>query len=79
VAVEKQVETGKGRRGKEKGKKAASGRGKKKVSLGGTQHEVRGGEVQKRGQEFAAVEGSWWLRDSVIEELKGRTWLAGRQ
>jgi anaphase-promoting complex subunit 1 len=79
VVAEKQVETGKGRRGKEKGKKAASGRGKKKVSLGGAQHEIGVAELQKEGRDVGPVEASWWLRDSVIEELKGRTWLAGRQ
>jgi anaphase-promoting complex subunit 1 len=24
-------------------------------------------------------DGGWWMRDSAIEMLKGRTWLAGRE
>ncbi|KAK4120531.1 hypothetical protein N657DRAFT_156730 [Parathielavia appendiculata] len=79
VVAEKQGESGKAKRAKEKGKKkTASGRGKK-VSLGVSKHDSRGGEQETEGHDVSAVEASWWLRDSAIEELKGRTWLAGRR
>jgi anaphase-promoting complex subunit 1 len=68
---------GKGRRGKDKGKKTAPGRGKKKVSMGVAQHETEIGGGKKPGD--VSVKDSWWLRDSVIDELKGRTWLASRE
>ncbi|KAK4101235.1 hypothetical protein N658DRAFT_486268 [Parathielavia hyrcaniae] len=80
VEAEKQGgESGKGRWAKEKGKKTASGRSKKKVSLGVAQHDIRGDEQEVESRDAGAVEASWWLKDSAIEELKGRTWLAGRQ
>jgi anaphase-promoting complex subunit 1 len=68
---------GKGRRGKDKGKKTAPGRGKKKVSMGIAQHETEIDGGKKPGD--VLVKDSWWLRDSVIDELKGRTWLASRE
>ncbi|KAF7555133.1 hypothetical protein G7046_g6627 [Stylonectria norvegica] len=33
-------------------------------------------ELASRGPE---EEGTWWMRDSVIEGLKGKVWLAGRE
>ncbi|KAK5657541.1 hypothetical protein OQA88_3114 [Cercophora sp. LCS_1] len=46
--------------------KEADKKGKKKVSL------------ELDGEKDDAGQGGWWLRDSVVEELKGATWLAGR-
>jgi len=42
---------------------------------------LREGEQQEKKVEEmeGAPQGGWWLRDSVVEELKGRTWLAGRE
>jgi anaphase-promoting complex subunit 1 len=77
--VEKQqsatAEGGKGRKDKGKGKKTASGRGKKKVSMGAALHE----EAEKKADDVGPVEAAWWLRDSAIDELKGKTWLARRE
>lgn len=76
--VEKQpavAEGGKGKKDKGKGKKTASGRGKKKVSMGAALHE----EQEKKADEVGPAEAAWWLRDSAIDELKGKTWLAGRE
>ncbi|POS73766.1 hypothetical protein DHEL01_v207839 [Diaporthe helianthi] len=35
-----------------------------------------GGEDEDEGSGGAEEEGSWWLRDSVVEMLKGKAWLA---
>ncbi|EAQ90419.1 hypothetical protein CHGG_02354 [Chaetomium globosum CBS 148.51] len=71
-------EGGKGRKEKGKGKKTGSGRGKKKVSMGAAllQEDV---SVEKKGDDVGPVDAAWWLRDSAIDELKGGTWLAGRE
>lgn len=82
-----QQQSGRGGRGgrAKKSVAGAGGRGKKKVSLGAAVHEEQQRhrqEEEKRGGDEGGgddgVEASWWLRDSVVEELKGRTWLAGR-
>ncbi|KAK4141020.1 uncharacterized protein C8A04DRAFT_31456 [Dichotomopilus funicola] len=65
-----------GRKEKGKGKKTVSGRGGKKKVLVGVDTAALSATVN---DEIEAVEGTWWLGDSVIEELKGRTWLAGRE
>lgn len=80
VVDKTEAEEGKGRK---KGKTPAKN-GKKKVSMsvgvegqgGGKSEGVVGG----RERELDAVERGevWWMRDSVIGELKGRAWLAGR-
>ncbi|KAL2130934.1 hypothetical protein VTI74DRAFT_5739 [Chaetomium olivicolor] len=87
----KEVEEGVGSKGKRgggsKGKKTAAGaagRGKKKVSMGAATawdelDRVREDEVGKRMADISGVGPLWWLKDSVIEELKGKTWLAGRE
>ncbi|KAK4244968.1 hypothetical protein C7999DRAFT_16812 [Corynascus novoguineensis] len=77
--AEKQHEEVEKAKGKGKGKKAGSGRGKKKVSLGVTTQEATSAEQEKTTDEITAMDGAWWLRDSAIEELKGMTWLAGRE
>lgn len=66
-------------RGKGKAKKGSSGRGRKKVSLGAPTAEAGSAEQEAKMDEVAAMDGAWWLRDSAIDELKGRTWLAGRE
>lgn len=80
-------EVGKGKRDKGKGKKTSggAGRGKKKVSLGPSVNVEEGLDSgaavqEEKGSEVGGNETwSWWLRDSAIEELKGRAWLAGRE
>ncbi|KAK1760295.1 hypothetical protein QBC47DRAFT_366829 [Echria macrotheca] len=54
---------------KRKGKGKATKKGKKKVSL----------EPAESIETALEKDNGWWLRDSAIEELKGMTWLAGRQ
>ncbi|KAL2187833.1 hypothetical protein L209DRAFT_753981 [Thermothelomyces heterothallicus CBS 203.75] len=66
-------------KGKGKAKKGSSGKNKKKVSLGAPAPEAGSSEQEKKADEVAAMDGAWWLRDSAIDELKGRTWLAGRE
>jgi len=66
--------TSKGR----KGKKTAVGRGKKKVSLGLPEHGTIRDAVDKNQGNQKAI-GSWWMKDSVIDELKGTLWLASRE
>ncbi|KAK4034246.1 hypothetical protein C8A01DRAFT_39255, partial [Parachaetomium inaequale] len=53
-------------------------RGKKKVSMGVALHDGDAAE-KKVEDEAGPVENAWWLGDGAIEELKGRTWLAGRE
>lgn len=88
------IGTGKKEKGKVVGLgTAGTGRkGKKKVSMSvdqpgtGVGQEGGGGTgrekvaVPEHERELDAVEKGevWWLRDSAIEELKGRTWLAAR-
>jgi anaphase-promoting complex subunit 1 len=36
-------------------------------------------DPQFEADQEAEKEGIWWMRDSVIEELKGKVWLAGRE
>jgi anaphase-promoting complex subunit 1 len=38
-------------------------------------------EVEQEDDQDATVEdgGVWWMRDSVIENLKGMVWLASRE
>lgn len=87
VETEGKVGAGRGRKGKEKGRKggsgsgSGSGRGKKKVSMGAVVHEGEQQQQEKKevqDEEGLQVQAGWWLRDSVVEELKGKTWLAGR-
>ncbi|KAL2262989.1 hypothetical protein VTK26DRAFT_8718 [Humicola hyalothermophila] len=70
------------------GSGSGAGRGKKKVSLGPPVDVEEGGTAggrdaaagkERNASELGEAEASWWLRDSAIEELKGRTWLAGRE
>lgn len=74
---------GRKRRDKGKGKKSESRKGKKKVSVGTAAFAEPGSasaQEKKVGPSGSGrMEGSWWLRDSAIEELKGRTWLADRE
>lgn len=71
------------RREKSRSRKGGAARGKKKVAVGHAEEpEAAGrapGEEKAGGAGGEGVERSWWLRDSVIEELKGKTWLAGRE
>ncbi|KXX73439.1 Negative regulator of mitosis [Madurella mycetomatis] len=74
---------GRKRRDKGKGKKSESRKGKKKVSVGTAAFAEPGSastqekKIEPSGS--GGMEGSWWLRDNAIEELKGQTWLAGRE
>ncbi|KAK0725562.1 hypothetical protein B0H67DRAFT_607790 [Lasiosphaeris hirsuta] len=71
-AVREEITARKGKKGKSG---AVSKKGKKKVSLEPPEEE-RVVTVMDPGEE---KENGWWLRESAIEELKGMTWLAGRQ
>ncbi|KAK4195518.1 hypothetical protein QBC40DRAFT_19851 [Triangularia verruculosa] len=62
-------------KGKKKGKTPAS-KGKKRVSMSVGQQETSG---EKRELDMVERGDAWWMRDSAIEELKGRAWLAGRE
>ena len=64
---------------KGKTKKTDVRKGKKKVSMKPTADEepvVAAPETEVGAPE---KDNGWWLRDSAIEELKGKTYLAGRQ
>ncbi|KAK3312910.1 putative APC1 protein [Apodospora peruviana] len=62
---------------KEKGKgKSVKGGKRKKVSVATPLETVDAATV---GQVADNGGYSWWLRDSIIDELKGRAWLAGRE
>ncbi|KAL2266823.1 hypothetical protein VTJ83DRAFT_6175 [Remersonia thermophila] len=65
---------GKARRGKEKGKKAATTRGKKKVSL-----EAAQAQKEHKDGDAGKAKGPWWLADNAIDELKGLLWLANHE
>ncbi|KAH8886958.1 hypothetical protein GQ53DRAFT_796478 [Thozetella sp. PMI_491] len=69
----------KSRRDKSKGKKVDVKRGKKKVSVAGGSTETSLALSRSQGSDVGGngPGGAWWIRDSVIEELKGKTWLAG--
>ncbi|KAK3688993.1 putative APC1 protein [Podospora appendiculata] len=76
---------GKKDKGKGAAKKGESARkGKKKVVVetpsgsGVGRFEAAATQMDVVEGDGAEKENSWWLRDSVIEDLKGRAWLAGR-
>lgn len=63
-------------------------KGKKKVSVEEEKEHEHGHGVLKwdevregssAGGHGVAAENNWWMRDSVIEDLKGRVWLVGRE
>ena len=77
-----------GGKGKGKAKKAVSAKkGKKKVevntTLSTTSLDLRtardGGTADTLSVDVCGEASGWWMRDSVIEMLKGRAWLAGRE
>lgn len=44
-----------------------------------TETNVHGNKRQSQDQDDKEnADGSWWMRDSIIESLKGQVWLAGR-
>ncbi|KAH8903384.1 hypothetical protein BR93DRAFT_902379 [Coniochaeta sp. PMI_546] len=68
------VEETKTAKGKGKGKKVEGSKGGRKVEVASaSQNDADDGVLEK------SVNGdAWWIRDSVVDMLKGRAWLAGR-
>ncbi|KAL2016608.1 hypothetical protein VTK56DRAFT_3265 [Thermocarpiscus australiensis] len=66
-----------GKREKNKGKKSDTKRGKN-VAVEEARQET-GGPQEQGKLDSSGMGGSWWLRDSVVEELKGKAWLASRE
>ncbi len=78
--LDSQVNSGKiNRRDKGKGKKVDTKRSKKKVSVEASSTEASLASAKSQGDNVGGGDtpSGWWIRDSVIEELKGKTWLAG--
>lgn len=64
---------------KGKTKKTEVRKGKKKVSMKPTADEEPAVAAPETEVGAPEKDNGWWLRDSAIEELKGKTYLAGRQ
>ena len=68
-----------------KDRRRSSGRGQAKAKESTTARDAgkAGGQQQQQQQQQRVLapseESSWWLRDSVVEMLKGKAWLAGRE
>ncbi len=68
------------KRDKVKGKRVSMGKDRKKVSVEDASRNAGSSTRNEKDEgRWEDQDGRWWIRDSVIENLKGKTWLSGRE